>query len=214
MPVINVDPNSMFALEYNAPVNPDVINYVRQQSTTFMSQVNAGAQTLFNQAVAGIANVIDGSVFRHVSAAIAKTLSIWDTNAILPITTYTELQNAPDVMLPYLMANPIVQTAYNDGILHGYGTRYESTSPTVIGLLNEHYASVVHGVAITGDDATTLGLDADKTYLHWVVHSEPRVELSLHEQSTILDAWSLQRLTIDAGRDPTDDFDQVINFKA
>lgn len=124
------------------------------------------------------------------------------------LETLAKIQNAPNCMVPYLMANPAIRELYQKGQCEAYGERYIDANPDTIGDTHYEWQMVMNGVIEFDDpdDDDNHGWTAT-TY----ATNDPRyddVEDLTHIQSMdIRDAWAHMEQAIKEGRDPTSRWD-------
>lgn len=63
---------------------------------------------------------INNSNLRNIDTLRFKINNGVNINNIIPLSTIEELQNAPDYMIPYIMAEPSTAVLYNKGYISGY----------------------------------------------------------------------------------------------
>lgn len=78
-----------------------------------------------------------GETVRKVLALKQRLNSIWETNAMRRLVSLNELQQAPEVMRPYIMAHPQIREMYHQGRCSGYAEVYVDQHPGKIG--RDHY---------------------------------------------------------------------------
>ncbi len=82
-------------------------------------------QGFFQQSVERVQDLTTGETARKIQALYNKTNALFQENDISAMIDIGEIQQAPDVMLRYIMCQPDIRRMYLDGEINGYEGRYE-----------------------------------------------------------------------------------------
>lgn len=103
------------------------IQFLHQQQNELQnSMLYQQMSGFFEQSVERMTDLTVGVTARKIEALYNKSQALFQENEIRTITDIGEMQNAPDVMIPYIMAVPTIQEMYQNEELVGYGDRYVS----------------------------------------------------------------------------------------
>lgn len=122
-------------------------------------------------------------------------------NRIIGLMNLESLQHAPDVMLPWLMANPLAREMYNNNQIEGYGDRLVDYYDDVLGDTTVLHQAAVHGIRREfGEDDFRMEIFAE-------ISSDPSMQIDMSEQLAILESWDELEHHLNVGdRDPTSPF--------
>lgn len=182
---------------------PEFSNFVAQQWDAAKS-ISSLATNNIMQSVDVMANQIANSnIYRMAEAALNYAGSLWGRDLFQDLQTRAQVQNAPAVMVPYLMACPEVRALHNKGRCESYGELYEDMQVGAIKENHDEWRAVMNGVVNldTGGDweATTYSELDDR------MHAAP--EIDHHHSIQIRNAWLLMTEAVADGVDPTDRMD-------
>ena len=135
----------------------------------------------------------------RVSAMAEMANAYWQQDGIYMLPSWERIQNAPSAMVPYLMANPVVQEAYRNDQIAGYDKRYIAPSHGQIGENDKLYRQVVDGFVMDG------------AYTNYYETLEPTdTVLNILQQNAILSAWDNMEEMLDDYIDPTSKWNESL----
>lgn len=173
---------------FNRPSH-DFTSAINAMNASTMNIPLSSAATNFFQNTQNVFKRASETVVNHQLEQInAVYFDAWTGDYFKPLTTMDEIQSAPPMMVPYIMAAPMLDEMLGSSSIYGYGDSYVRPSPEDIED-NPYYQSVMNGM-IVGDTATQYFIDE-------------AVELSSERQFTILDIWKSAEELLDLGIDPT-----------
>lgn len=198
--VIYGDDSIFAAATYGRPP-PVVYDYLQQEAQRTSGLLSQAGQWVRERAQHFAQHVFNDQAFRIAHAAIRQIQSLWGQDVIQPLNELWQLQNAPNTMVRWLMANPTVRTLYQQERCAAYGERYVDAQPGAIGWDHLDYRLLNNGIVVETEDgweATNMYVDSDEY---------EAAQLTFQHQRQILAAWSLQDCAVEEGRDPTSVFD-------
>lgn len=200
--IFTVDEDTFAHMAYSRQ-QPHVREFVASQMQQAATVMNSVGQVLFQNAQRAYEQAQFNPAIRLAQAALRQVQSLWGTNQIQALNECWQIQNAPQVMIPFLMANTSVRKLYNDQRCDGYSGRYFDLQPGTIGDTNLHWRAVNNGMLEmdeeTGDwEAVTYSSSEDDLV---------DVQLSFDDQCDIRHTNKWVDHYIEEGRDPTSVWD-------
>jgi hypothetical protein len=151
------------AAAYGRP-HQNVLQYVETQRHDYVSGLTELGRAQYDQAIAHASTLVDSHALVIADALRARTESFTQVNSIHRLSTYEEVQNAPQEMVRWLMVAPEIRDVYHDQRCHGFGERYVDLQPGVSRWDHDDYCRVYSGqvnfddegplvrVCVVGDD--------------------------------------------------------------
>lgn len=180
-----------------------VQDYISNSVQRFTTNLGVGPMTDHLRELAARAHqgFIDSTI-GHKAQAIQDQLNhIWQKDAIYHLWDLPSYQNAPDAMVPYLMAMPEIRSAYHDGQISGYEDRYVDPQPGVIGERHLEYRQVMTGV-----------VQKDGTCRHYpggLTHGVDR--LTVGERLSVINTARAMTHALETGvEDPTSKWNDIL----
>ena len=131
-------------------------------------------------------------------AAIAQVGHIFQEDNIRFLNTLVDIQNAPQTMQRWIMANPVVREKYHAQQCDGYSDTYQDVFP---GLLREHHYDYRRVMNHVVEEDEQHGWSASH-YVEDIFEGDR--ELELFEKAHILSTWEVIEGFMKAGdSDPT-----------
>jgi len=180
---------------FGAP-HPETINFLKSQPAFNTSSLLPAASG-FAQAVRTFSENFNLDRLTRVMEAASRTVAhMWDSNTIRRLDTLSDFQQAPTMMIPFLMACPDVRKLYNSQQIDGWSHWYQDTNPGASGVDLPEYRAVMQGMGVdVGDEIhyTTYCEDDDFAY-----------DLSIGQKQEILLSWdSIRHHLYNGTSDPT-----------
>lgn len=122
-----------------------VLDSLADMGSRYDDMLTARARESFGQLRERIDSFSLESVKRRAKAAFRKAKNLFLQDCIRALVDVGQLQNAPDSMIPWLMAHPRVDAMYRRGEVEGYGERYKDVFNTLRGKSNPYYRTVMNG---------------------------------------------------------------------
>lgn len=183
---------SSFSQPLSYELNSFITESARNFSTTVLSG-NAELSKVYNR----LTEKFTGSeAMRTLKAFSRQFVGAFGSNDFRPISDIGSMQNAPDVMQRYIMANPTVRQLYIDGRVDGYSETYvDNTNKVGIGRDHYDYRKVTNGYFMEKESGVT-------NYYH--LPEDNDTPLTLKQQEIILETWHNLDSMLDGDEDPTD----------
>ncbi len=146
----------------------------------------------------------NSEAMRYAKAAVRKTKSLWQVNAITELLTIAELQNPPRVQMKFLMAEPTIRRAYQQNRLEGYSGLYIDKTPDDHEMDLYEYRCVTDGMVIFDETPDENG-DVSWSATSWCEdYEELTDELEFDQKADMLISWTaLKKHYEDGKEDPT-----------
>lgn len=206
MQIVYGDAGTFDDLVYGTRIHPGTMNYMQQQvdNVMEMSRTLADAGKSFFADARSVFNEFNGSeAMRRARAAVRKVGSLFQRNEVVELTEIGRIQNAPQVMQRFIMAEPTVRRAFHAQRIDGYSDSYVDIHKQDIGITHPDYRKVISGVMMDDDEydtKTTLCFDDDGDDL-----DDP--PLAIDQKADILSTWDATRHLLELGdEDPTSIF--------
>jgi hypothetical protein len=197
--VLHGDSHFAAALTYGSIQNA-MHDYVNAELAKAQQMVVGMGQQMFQRAESVRDSFVNSNAFRLAEAAIRQVQSMWGMNAIQPLPELWQVQNAPLVMQPYIMANPMLRNLYMQQRCDGYSGTYFDVQPDAVGESHDDWRKAMSGLLQTkGNDDDQY--DVFVTYC--TDDAETAKPLSFEAQMDIQNAWVLVEDAIYRGVDPS-----------
>lgn len=141
----------MDALVYGT-AHHSVSNYIQDAYHRVHSVVNDVGRAAMENAHKLYETTLNSSAYRLAQAALRKLDDGFMAETIQPLLTVAQLQNAPNVMVPWLMSEPTVKRRWLAERCEGYGDDYTDVSNGATGLADPLWRAVHNGILVTDDD--------------------------------------------------------------
>ncbi len=169
--------------------------YVTEAGRAFIDR----AQELYKKAT-------DNSLEQLTRRIVRSAKGIFNPNAIMPISSFAELQSASRIMQRYLMAQIDTRGLFNKQLCDGYSDSYVDLEPGKIGDSHYDYRRVMQGV-LTVAPGQEDEEDPMMVFSNYGDDLRPDDrELDIEEQHIIINAWEMMKACIREKIDPTDIF--------
>lgn len=181
------------------PPPPETVGYIQQNLDRFKNSLGIPAANQYASVIDRITSY-DYQKLGYMLQAVGRTVeNMWMDNVIQPLTQIGHLQQAPQVMVRWLMAEPTYRQLYHNGEAEGYGDRYYDRNPNNIGHTHHDWQVVNDGMFVVEDD----GMDSSTEYFY---DSNPQYdeeydELNVNDCANIIGSWSHMAAAAIAKRD-------------
>lgn len=196
--------NAFDHMLYGAP-SPEIhhfVNNLHQQVTPMLTQegLNFVQQTRNEWS-----KFFGEDAARLARAGARRIASLWDDNSIRQLVDIAQLQQAPVIMQPFLMAQPDIRQAYLDQKVDGYSDTYVNEHGTAVGEDHYHYQCVMSGIVTDTED------DEWKAVTYFLEHEKVEDELNFDQKLDVLCSWNELLLRYRTGRDdPTSKYNSAL----
>lgn len=189
------------ALTWGMP-STETFNYLNQMSESFDRNISDTARFRLNEVSSYYKTTSLDEALAALRGAQSSLDSLTLPNRIMFCFTLEELQHAPDAMLPWIMANPVVRHKYEHNEIEGYGDRFVDYFDELLGDSYPLEKAAVNGLR------RQVG-DTDE----WIMHHYPEVntdealQLDMGDQLRIMGTWNELEYQLSLNdRDPTSPF--------
>lgn len=170
---------------YTAQIAPHAAGIVEAVTTRFAEQMSTGAQ-------------------RKIEAFRNKVAATWQADMVKVLGDVGQIQQAPDSMVRWVMAQPDIRQHFIEGRCEGYGDRYVDNNPGGVGLNHYDYRVATSGVVMQEDDAFVVRNHYEHLY-------EEERELTLLEKNAIQVTWETMCASMETDiTDPTSEWNAVL----
>jgi len=129
-----------------------VMGYLQNLNSQVMSHLGTEARAIAESMQSSVDRMYNSDAMRLARAAVRKVANAYGMNVIYPMTNIGELQHAPDIMIPLIMAEPGIRELYHKQQCEGYGDRYYDFQPGVVGEDHHDYQRITDGVFMDCED--------------------------------------------------------------
>lgn len=197
------DPMSAAGAIFAQPTNATT-NYISNAVNTFMAQSHNIPDTIAAHVMQQHAAFKESTIGRGVAAIRNKIGTFFQADSIHMLKGVGEVQQAPDSMVRWIMANPSLRKLYHDKRVEGFGKRYTDPQPLVSGKLHYDYRRVMDGVVTEKDGVVSYSNFYDAPLPGDTV-------LSLIDKAVIRMAWCAVDEAIEEGvTDPSSEWNGMI----
>lgn len=171
-------------------------SYMQEAQSGMQGILSSGAAAFRDRFTSAVGYVQDSDALRVARAAVRKIAHLWDIDVVSVRQTIGELQQAPVVMIPFIMACPEVRELYHKQGCDGYGELYTDNQPGVVGEEHVDYQRVMDGIFVEQADGTHVST----TYLDL----EESLQLPFNNQVDVGITWDAVKRHLAAKKeDPT-----------
>lgn len=191
-------PSALNAFLYGE-AHPSVNQYIQQASQYAHSVVTDAGRAFMDSATTLYDTIVNHDAYRLARAAMRKVQNYGINEQIHALTTIGQLQNAPTVMLPWIMVEPGLRAMYHQGRCEGYGEEYADPEPGKSGQECMLFRAVMHSMVVDPGDveaSTCEDLQAEPNWGCWNYFEDgvTAADLKFHNQCDILDTHDAIRL--------------------
>lgn len=199
---------------------PSFYNYVNQTQQYFNNMLTDMGQKFVQSSQQLFARMDSDQAYELAKAAMRMVNTHLQEDVIYNMNSLSELQEAPDSMVRWIMAHPTLRQLHHERRIDAYGVRYTDIQPDgLYGWHHTDYAHVYQGWWIPVQAGTVLQDMEDPEeedvdiYTQLVIGDEEDDNLPklLDEELVyIMRAHQLVDQAIEDGRDPTSYYDNEI----
>ena len=200
--IFSADDDTYAQMSYSR-YQPGVQDFIQQQMNLAAGMLNTAGQALFRNAQQVFQMSLENPAIRMASAAMRQVQSLWGTNNVQYLDELWKVQNAPAVMIPFVMAHPELSKLYGAQRCDGYQGKWIPMQTGAVGADNLHWRAVNSGMFGCGED---VDADVAVTYSSTFDEYLPTT-LSFEDQVDVMHTWRHVDRAIELGRDPTDAWD-------
>ncbi len=139
----------------------------------------------------------NSQTIQHLKNLKNRIASLWEPNSIRSLLTINDIQQAPDIMKRWVMAEPNLREMYQLGGISAYDNSYVDKYPNTLEKQHYDYRRVTDGVSMMIDDHAE--------YTIYQEYVEDDDILSIAQKCSILSTWDIiqSHLASDDMSDPT-----------
>ena len=217
MAVIYSDPDTMASALF-APSSNDAMNYIQSGIQSYMAAIPNAPSFIRDRVMTGFEKFRESEIGRHVQAIRYKIRNFWQDDSIRPIWDVGSLQQAPNSMVRWVMANPTVREYYQDDRIEGYGKRYVDPAPDANGRDFYDYRQATEGIIMPQytlrqlEEMENPPVQVPECYVNYY---EPLIGMDSRlqhlEKAAIQMAWAVAEDALDEGlSDPTSEWNATV----
>lgn len=203
MRVIYGDHNTFRALTHGVP-SQSTLDYFAQEAAIFDSRVDSIVLEHVAETEDFFATMQIEEAIASLRAAGNAVASDFLPNQIFELMSIDEIQNAPDIMVPWIMANPVLDEMRRDNRIEGYGDRFTEFCSEFLGDSHPLYQHVVDGLWIEQADGT------HECTMYAAARADEELQLDMKQQLAILNTWGRAVELLEGERDPTSPFNAML----
>lgn len=182
MAIIYVDDVDMASKSLFGRASNEVQQYFANSVTNYVEQVKNVAPQFAAKIQQGYNDIINSDTVKQIVNLKNRMFAQWQYNEITSLHTVEEIQQAPDEMVRWIMANPKIRELYIDDRLSGYDNSYIDK---YLGVGKDHY-----DYRRVTENIIMLDEDGSASYTHYYEHIDDKKDiLSVINKSKILSTW-------------------------
>lgn len=173
--------------------HPATQEYIFNSLQNYCSNLGTQLQGFATDIMQRYHNFYDHSLQLKINSIKNTMNNVWQNDSIKRLKTLHEIQQAPQSMIPWIMAHPFLRASYMREGCSGYGEAYGNEHPIGVGEGHYDYRRVMNGV-----------IDKGK-YVNY--HEKIQIQdlLNIFEKNNIRYTWKIIDGLIENGNsDPTD----------
>lgn len=195
--------------------DPYLQQYIQETNNHFSTMLTSVGQQFVQNAQNIFSRIESNEALRLARAAMRKVNTYLQEDVIYQMTTIDELQEAPNIMVQWIMTHPQLRQLHKDEVIDAYGNRYIDVQPGAYKWNHQDYCTVYGGwmeqrtEIITKDDGT----QTEEHFVEYVtpLEDESDVEVLLDEEAVMIhQAHVLVDRALAEKRDPTSYYDNIL----
>lgn len=171
-----------------APPTQSAFAWAQQQATNFASTLGNMTQTFFSNMSSYFAPVDYNQVAMQLAQTARMESDLWTLNIIQPLASVHDFQQAPTVMIPWIMADPELGRMFDQQLCEGYGELYKPVGGHVTGFTNPYWRAATDGAWVEVDDGEAL-----QQFKHTEDFTGTEYQIDFAQQGAILQTWYNRR---------------------
>lgn len=194
--VVNGDDATFVAMAYGRP-SERTFQFLDNMRDKFNNNLTEHASNFYQSCQSLYRRIDNSEAMRLLKAAYGVMETFRLPDIIQTLSTIAEMQNAPNAMIPWVMANPVIREMYQNRQCAGYGDLYENMFGASIGMTHQDYRVATHGLWREVQGEMVCDIYAD-------VSANPTLQLDIDEQLHITSTWIEMEDYLEKNRrDPT-----------
>lgn len=198
MATVTIGTSSDFNAGIYGASHQNTLGFLQQQYETlnaFSDTMSGHVKNFVQRANKTYHNFLELETVRKAAAALDRLGSVFQEDSIRWLRTETEVQQAPPMMIPFIMAEPSIRKLYQEQRCEGYGDAYIDNERELIGRDHTHYQLAMSGTVVVNEVSDVAA------YTIWDNGETPLVS---EEKVAIQSSWEVARMMVaKAKKDPT-----------
>lgn len=195
--------------------DPYLQQYIQETNNHFSTMLTSVGQQFVQNAQNIFSRIESNEALRLARAAMRKVNTYLQEDVIYQMTTIDELQEAPNIMVQWIMAHPQLRQLHKDEVIDAYGNRYIDVQPGAYKWNHQDYCTIYGGwmeqrtEIITKEDGT----QTEEHFVEYVtpLEDESDIEVLLDEEAVMIhQAHVLVDRALAEKRDPTSYYDNIL----
>ena len=192
------NPDNVAESLFHSP-SQNMQTYIGNSVRSYVNAVQNTAPEFAASVMNRYQQICSSSAVQYVKNVRNRLNSLWQTDCIRYLSNIDKIQQAPQSMYRYVMAQPYIQELHQNGGVSAFDNKYVDAHPGVgVGGTHYDYRRVTDGVIMQKD-----GFVGYTNYYEAGVPGEDI--LSVVQKNSILATWDVIQNSINSGdtRDPT-----------
>ena len=186
--------NTFDHMLYGAP-SPQVQQFVSNLQQTITPMLTQEGLNFVQQTRQDWSKFFGEEAARLARAGVRKIASLWENDSIRQLVGIAQLQHAPVVMQPFIMAQPEIRQAFFEQKIDGYSDTYVNEHDKDIGKDHYHYQCVMSGIVEDTEEDEWSAVTYFQEYI------KPEDQLNFDQKLDVLSTWNEVLLRFKTGRD-------------
>lgn len=195
--------------------DPYLQQYMQETNNHFATMLTDVGQQFVQSAQSIFSRIESTEALRLARAAMRKVNTYLQEDVVYQITEINELQEAPNIMVQWIMSHPQLRQLHKDEVIDAYGNRYIDVQPGAYKWNHQDYCTVYGGWMEQRTDVVVHedGSTEEQHYVEYVTPLEDDTEpeslldeeaVMIHQAHVIVDRALAEK------RDPTSYYDNII----
>jgi hypothetical protein len=185
--------------------NQEVFNYVQQVANQAIGHLTDAAREVYDNSKEIYQAVNYSTAMRQARAVVRQLSNKSRTNEVMELKAIGELQNAPQIMQRFIMADPITRALYHNDECSGYTDSYVDLNPNAVGVSHYDYRRVMNGMWHEDTESGNLQMDV------FYEDTDGDIDLDALGQMDIVRTWDYVRAALKHGKeDPTSPYNELL----
>lgn len=214
MPVFTGDAAEASAVCFSMPSN-DVMAYIGESMNKYIGAMGHLSSSITDRVMQQYQEFNTNTLGRTATAIRHKINNFWKGDSIRVLPTIGDIQQAPQSMVRWAMANPEIRGYYHSGRIEGYGDEYIDREQTLSGRNHYDYRRVMDGTATFRPvkDAEDCDVMASSYTNYYDKLLDRDVVLSNLDKISIQTVWEIANGSLEDGdgSDPTSRWNGLIS---
>lgn len=183
------------------------LDYMNQSVNDYIRTVQSVVPEYAQRVQQRYDEICNSAAVQRIANIKNRLNSVWETDTIRSLNTIEKIQNAPNSMRRWVMAEPSLRDRYLEGCVSAYDNQYVDLNPKDGSGKNHYdYRRVTNGVVLEASNGTHY----HNNYIEAI--KDPSDILTVYQQAAILSTWQVIKnsLESDDNRDPTGLYNETL----